>query len=87
MRVVVDTRVCFIDILDYVSVLFENGVFENILFCVRVVVSTRVCFGSCSRLRYHVVLDWCFRIPGTYYLSPCGCFYTCMFWVILYASV
>ena len=33
------------DVLDVVIVLFQSGVFDYILFCVLVVVDTRVCFG------------------------------------------
>ena len=32
----------FVDVLDFVIVLFLSGVFEYILFCVRVVVAARV---------------------------------------------
>ena len=49
--------------------------------CVRVVVATRVCFGSCPRLRYRVVSEWWFQIHII--LRPRGCCYTCMFWVML----
>ena len=45
-----------VDILDLVIVLFQSGAF-------RVVDATRICFGLCSRLRYRVVSEWCFRIP------------------------
>ena len=34
-----------VDGLNLVIVLFQSGVFEYILFCVRVVVATRVCLG------------------------------------------
>ena len=34
-----------VDVLDFVIVLFQSGAFEYILFCVCVVVDTRVCFG------------------------------------------
>ena len=34
-----------VDVLDFVIVLFQSGVFEYVLFCVRVVVAKRVCFG------------------------------------------
>ena len=34
-----------VDVLDFVFVLFQSGAFENILFCVRVVVATRGRFG------------------------------------------
>ena len=34
-----------VDVLDFVIVLFSSGAFEYILFCVRVVVATRICFG------------------------------------------
>ena len=34
-----------VDVLDFVIVLFQRGVFEYILFCVLVVVATRACFG------------------------------------------
>ena len=41
---------------------YKSGVFEHIIFCVRVVVAIGVCFGWCSRLRYCVVSEWCFQI-------------------------
>ena len=50
------------EVLDFVIVLFQSGVFEYILFCVHVGVCTRVCFGWCSRLRYRVVSEWYFWI-------------------------
>ena len=31
-----------VDVLDFVIVMFQSGVFEYLLFCVRVVVDTRV---------------------------------------------
>ena len=34
-----------VDVLDFVIVLFLSGVLEYILFCARVVVTTRVCLG------------------------------------------
>ena len=34
-----------VHVLDFVIVLFQSGGFKYILFCVRVVVATRVCFG------------------------------------------
>ena len=34
-----------VDVLDFVIVLFQSGVVEYILFCVLVIVATRVCFG------------------------------------------
>ena len=34
-----------VNALDFVIVLFQSSVFEYILFCVRVVVALRVCFG------------------------------------------
>ena len=34
-----------VDVLGFVIVLFQSGVFEHALFCVRVVVAIRVCFG------------------------------------------
>ena len=51
-----------VDVLDIVIVLFQSGVFEYLLFCVRVVVATRVFFGLCFRLLYSVVSEWCFRL-------------------------
>ena len=44
-----------VDILDLVIVLFQSG-------ACRVVDAARICFGLCSRLRYRVVSEWCFRI-------------------------
>ena len=41
----VRTPYVLVDVLDFVVVLFQSGVFEYILFCVRVVVATGVCFG------------------------------------------
>ena len=51
-----------VDVLSFVIVLFQSGVFEHVLFCVCVVVAIRVCFGWCSRLRYRVVSEWCSQI-------------------------
>ena len=51
-----------VDVLDFVIVLYQSGVFEYILFCVLMVVATRVCYGSRSRLRDRVVSESCFRI-------------------------
>ena len=34
-----------VDALGFVIVLFHSGVFEHVLFCVRVNVAIRVCFG------------------------------------------
>ena len=51
-----------VDVLGFVIVLFQSGVFKHVLFCVRVVVAIRVCFGLCFRLRYRVVSEWCFQI-------------------------
>ena len=49
-------------VLGFVIVLCQGGVFEYILFCVIMVVATRVCLGSRSRLRYCVVSERCFPI-------------------------
>ena len=51
-----------VDVLDFVILLFQSGVFEYILFCVRVIVATRVCFGWCSRPCYRVVSEKGLRI-------------------------
>ena len=51
-----------VDVLDFVVVLYQSGVFEYISLCVLIVVATRVCFGSRSRLRFRVVSEWCFQI-------------------------
>ena len=51
-----------VDVLYFVIVLYQSGVFEYIFVCVLMVVATRVCFGSGSRLRYRVVSELCFQI-------------------------
>ena len=34
-----------VDVIGFVNVLFQSGVFEHVLFRVRVVVAVRLCFG------------------------------------------
>ena len=51
----------FVDVLDFVIVLFQSGVFRIHIFCVRVDVVTRLIFGWCSRLHCRVVWERCFR--------------------------
>ena len=63
--------VVLVDVVHFVIVLFQSGVFEYIFFCVREVVATPVSFGSCSRLRYRVVSDWGVRVH--YILCPRCC--------------
>ena len=55
-----------VDVLGFVIVLCQGGVFEHVLFCVRVVVATRVCFGLCSRFRHRVGLEGCSQIHTWY---------------------
>ena len=66
-----------VDVLDFVIVLFRIGVFEYMLFCVLMVVATRVCFGSRSRLRYRVVSEWCFHYWFTVVGGGGGVVYIC----------
>ena len=51
-----------VDVLDFVIVVASGWCFRIHIICVLMVVATRVCFGSRSRLRYRVVSEWCFRI-------------------------
>ena len=44
-----------VDVLGFVIVLFQIGVFERVF--VFVVVAIRVCFGWCFRLRYRAVSE------------------------------
>ena len=58
------TRLFRVDVLGFVIVLFQGGVFEHaFVFAWWLLLYVyQVCFGWCSRLRYRVVSEWCFQI-------------------------